>query len=35
MKNVVAFSVLIVFLRNQLISAVIFIAPDVLYPLCL
>jgi hypothetical protein len=27
--------VLIVFLRNQLISAVIFIAPDVLYPLCL
>ena len=35
MKNDVAFSVPIVLLRNQLISVVIFIAHDVLYPLCL
>jgi hypothetical protein len=35
MKNDVDFSVPIVLLRNQLISAVIFIAHDVLYPFCL
>jgi hypothetical protein len=35
MKNDVAFSVPIVLLRNQLISAVIFITHDVLYTLCL
>jgi hypothetical protein len=35
MKNDVAFSVPIVLLRNQLISVVIFIAHDVLYPICL
>jgi hypothetical protein len=35
MKNDIAFSVPIVLLRNQLTSAVIFIAHDALYPLCL